>query len=205
MAGAGTKKNHKKKKAKPEKKIAASKTETRAFRQRVDNFIGRYENWIIFAGGVLVLAVLAAFRFSFYYFEGVASISLLVIAVTFLWKKHNFIFPLEFKFSEDSIWLWVGLFAFLGYVFDGAGNFIYNKPLELFCPAATKLTREVETIDTVDGAELVQVFSCVSRIDGDSAEIAWYLVDLIRIFEYIALGFVLIAIFRAFLWWKSNR
>jgi hypothetical protein len=205
MAGAGTKKNPKKKKAKPEKKIAASKTETKMFRQRLDNFIGRYENWIIFAAGALVLAVLAAFRFSFYYIEGIASITLLVIAVTFLWKKQNFIFPLEFRFSEDSVWLWVGLFTFLGYVFDDAGNFIYNKPLELFCPAATKLTRDVMTIDTVDGAELVQVFSCVSRLDGEATEIAWYLVDLIRIFEYIALGFVLIAIFRAFLWWKSNR
>src|SRR5687768_5529020 len=205
MAGAGAKKRAKKKKAKTEKQKAASKTESKAFRQRLDNFIGRYENWILFGGGILVLAVLAAIRFSFYYVEGIASVALLILAVTFLWKKHDFIFPLEFKFYEDSIWLWVGLFAFLGYVFDGAGNFIYNKPLELFCPAATKLTREVETIDTVDGAELVQVFSCVSRIDGEATEIAWYLVDLIRILEYVALGFLLIAIFRAFLWWRSNR
>lgn len=205
MAGPGAKKKAQKKQPKSEKKIAVAKTESKTLRQRLDNFIGRYENWIIFAGGVLVLAVLAAFRYSFYYFEGIASISLLIFGIAFLWKKHDFIFPLEFKFSEDSVWLWVGLFAFLGYVFDGAGNFIYNKPLELFCPVATKLTREVVTIDTVDGAELAQVFSCVSRLDGEVTEISWYLVDLLRIFEYVALGFVLIAIFRAFLWWKSKR
>jgi hypothetical protein len=204
MAGAGGRKKAKKKKA-IEKQKAPSKTESKTFRQRLDNFISRYENWVLFVGGILVLAVLAAIRFSFYYVEGIASIALLILGVTFLWKKHGFLFPLEFKFYEDSVWLWIGLFAFLGYVFDGAGNFIYNKPLELFCPAATKLTREVVSIDTIDGTELVQVFSCVSRIDGEATEIAWYLVDLIRIFEYIALGFLLIAIFRAFLWWRSNQ
>lgn len=205
MAGAGAKKIAKKKRAKIEKQKAAAEVVKKPLRQRLDNFIGRYENWILIIGGIIVLTVFAAIRFSFYYIEGVASIALLIFAIAFLWKKHDFIFPLEFKFYEDSIWIYIGLFAFFGYVFDGAGNFIYNKPLEFFCPAATKLTREVVTIDTIDGAELAQVFSCVSRIDGEAAEIAWYLVDLIRILEYIALSFVLIAGFRAFLGWKSNQ
>lgn len=207
MAEKGIKKNAKKEKAKEKlaKKDASLKTESATFRQKLDNLTARYENYILIAGGVFILAVLAVLRFSFYYVEGIASIALLIIAIAFLWRSKDIIYPIEYSLSGDSVLIWIGAFAFLGYVFDGAGNFIYNKPLGLFCSPAAKLMREVTSVDTIDGTELVQVFSCVSRIDGEATEIAWYLVDLIRIFEYIALGFVLVAVFRAFLWWKTNR
>lgn len=146
-----------------------------------------------------------ALKFSFYYVEGLASIALLIFGAIFLWKYNDAVFPLRFRFSEDSVWLYVGLFAFLGFLLDGAGNLIYNKPLELLCPAASRLTREVVSIETSDGIEFGQAFTCVSRIGGENVEIAWYLVDLMRIAEYIVIAFVLIALCRALPFWKHAK
>lgn len=103
MAGAGTKKRAKQKKAKIEKQKAASKTEKERFRQKFDNFIARFKNWILIVSGIFVLAVLAAIRFSFYYVEGVASIALLIFAFAFLWRNHDFICPLEFCLSFGEL------------------------------------------------------------------------------------------------------
>jgi len=204
MAGASEAKK-KTKNAKAARTSAAPRSRTRALRNWFDDLFERHVNVFFVAGAKLFFVAMLALKFSFYYVEGLASVALLIFGAVFLWKYHDAVFPLRFKFSEDSVWLYVGLFAFLGFIFDGAGNAFYNKPLELLCPTASRLAREVVSIETSDGTEFGQAFICVSRIGGENVEIAWYLVDMIRIAEYIVIAFVLIAVCRAILFWKHAK
>lgn len=184
---------------------AAPGSGIKALRTWFDDLFERHVNAFFIAGAILFFVAMLALKFSFYYVEGLASVALLIFGAAFLWKYNDAVFPLRFRFSEDSVWLYVGLFAFLGFLFDGAGNLVYNKPLEFLCPTASRLTREVVSMETSDGTEFGQAFTCVSRIGGENTEIAWYLVDLIRIAEYIAIAFILIAACRALLFWKHAK
>lgn len=201
MAGASKAKKDKKAKA----GSGASDSGASSWRARKDDFLERHATHMLIAAAILFFLAMIALKLAFNYIEGLASIALIVFGAGFLWFYHDMVFPLKFGFNGDSVWPFVGIFAFLGWSFDGAGNRIYNVPVELFCPPVSKLAREVVSIETSDGTELGQAFSCVSRLDGSRTEIAWYFVDLVRVVEYVAIGMVLIFAFRGVLYFRNGK
>lgn len=125
-------------------------------------------------------------------FEGIASIGILVLAIAAL-----FFFKGEVIENKYTILVFIAIFAFLGLVFDRAGNFIYNKPFEMLCPAETVLSRDVVAVENSD-EEMVnqQYFSCYSITQGKAIkELPLYQTIGIRFLEYIVIGFVLIGIY----------
>lgn len=176
-----------------------------SWRSRKDDFLERHATHMFIVAAILFFLAMMALKLAFDYVEGLASIALIVFAAAFLWIYHDVVFPLKFGFKGDSVWPFVGIFVFLGWSFDGAGNRLYNIPVEIFCPPASKLVREVVSIETSDGSELGQAFSCVSRLDGSQTEIAWYLVDLVRVVEYLAIGLALIFAFRGVLYLRNGK
>ncbi len=125
-------------------------------------------------------------------FEGIASLGILVLAIAAL-----FFFKGEIIENKYTILVFIAVFAFLGLVFDRAGNVIYNKPFEMLCPAETVLTRDVVAVENSDG-EMVnqQYFSCYSMTQGKAIkEFPVYQTIGIRFIEYIVIGVVLVGIY----------
>lgn len=152
-----------------------------------------------------VILIALAFVLIVYFtdnFEGIASIGILVLAIAAL-----FIFKGEVIESKYTILVFIAIFSFLGIVFDRAGNFIYNKPFEILCPAETVLARDVVAVENSDG-EMVnqQYFSCYSMTEGKAIkELPLYQTIGIRLFEYIAIGFVLIGIHWLILGFRTQK
>ena len=115
-----------------------------------------------------------------------------VTAVFTLWKLGDEIVP-----HRNEIIIFIIVWAFLGIIFDGAGNFIYNKPFEYLCPAETVLVRDaVQEEDYEGNTQTKQYFSCYSTSQKKVVkELSTYLTYGIRFLEYIAIGFVLLGIY----------
>ncbi len=199
-------------KAKKDKKAKAASANRDAatprsstWRVRYDNFVEQHATHMFIAAAILFFVAMIALKLAFSYVEGLASAALLIFGAVFLWFYHDMVFPLKFGLNGDSVWPYIGIFAFLGWSLDGAGNRLYNIPVGIFCPPASKLAREVVSIETSDGTELGQAFTCVSRIDGSQTEIAWYFVDLVRVAEYAVIGLVLMFAFRGVLYLRNGK
>lgn len=150
--------------------------------------------WLIFliplAGFILILWLITYLTQNY---EGVASVGLLVLLAGFLMWFGREIF--ENKFTVITV---LAIFVFLGLIFDGAGNFIYNKPIQMLCPAETFLSREVVISEDYDGNTVyTHYFSCFA----ENQEVAVkqfpvYQTFGIRLIEYILLGLSLIGLSR---------
>ena len=137
----------------------------------------------------LALVLIAYFTDNF---EGIASLGILILAIVAL-----IFFKGEVIENKYSILIFIAIFAFLGLVFDRAGNAIYNKPFEMLCPAETVLARDVVAEENHDG-EMVnqQYFSCYSMVQGKAIkELPLYQTIGIRVFEYILIGLSLVGIY----------
>ena len=149
--------------------------------------------------GVILLLVAAMIAFGLFiektvYFEGIASITFLIIGLVFCRVLRK-----ELVNSGTMAAAMIVIFAIFGMIFDGARNFIYNKPLELaFCPAETELTREVTFYENSDGEEVPQHnFACFSASRNQTVkEIPRYFSLGLRFFEYVLLGLILLGIVR---------
>lgn len=142
---------------------------------------------------IAVIAALAGIVYVSAYFEGIASILLLLLGFAVSWLRRE-----DLVHGGVLLVAMIGLFAVVGTFFDGAGNFIYNKPLELaFCPAETELVREVTTYETEEGEAYLHKFACYSASQNQTVkEIPTYFSIGLRFFEYVLLGLILFGIIR---------
>lgn len=146
---------------------------------------------------LLIILVLGLITYFTQNFEGVASIGLLVVAtVILIWFGREVI---ENKVNTIIVLV---IFTFLGLVFDGAGNFIYNKPIQMLCPAETYLNREVIISEDYEGNTTHNhVFSCFAENQEKAIKhFPLYQTGGIRFFEYIFLGTILLGFY-----WIINR
>jgi hypothetical protein len=125
-------------------------------------------------------------------FEGVASIGLLAVAIAGLWFGGR-----ETVENKYTIIVFFVIFGFLGIMFDRAGNFIYNKPFQMLCPAETVLDREVIVEEDYEGnTQHNHYFSCYSMTQGKSIKhFPIYQTVGIRFVQYIVLGFILLGFY----------
>ncbi len=151
---------------------------------------------VLLVGAILLIVAFGGLIYLAVFFEGVASILLLLFGFVILWFQGK-------NWGLDNglgFILAIIVFAILGIIFDGAGNFIYNKPLELaFCPPETELMREVSTYETEEGENYLHNFSCHTLTQGQTVkEIPLYFSIGLRFFEYILLGCLMIGIYAVF-------
>lgn len=167
------------------------------------------QNWIErkipesvrFWGGIIFIIILpAVVLYSFAHFEGVASILFLIVGFALLKETfRNLILE-----SPRNALIFVLVFTVAGTLFDGAGNFIYNKPVAAMCPAETELTREVVIVEGLsheDNDAYAQIFSCFSYRENKVVEVLskWKILG-IRFLEYLA-----ISLFFAGIYWLSSK
>ena len=126
-------------------------------------------------------------------YEGVASILFLLGGIAFYKTGQNNPFLKHYGFAIGFIIL----FGILGMVFDGAGNFIYNKPIEKLCPAENELVRDVKYVETHDGDDsILHQFSCFSFSENKIVyEIPRWKTLGIRFLEYVFLGVFLVGFY----------
>lgn len=149
--------------------------------------------WLLFLVPLLILiSILWVIMYFTQNFEGVASIGLLILGFgTIVWLGHEIV---ENKFT---ILIFIVVFSILGIIFDGAGNFIYNKPIQMLCPAETVLSREVIVSEDYEGNTAYRhVFSCYSMTQGQSVkQLPLYQTGGIRLVQYLTIGFVLLGFY----------
>ncbi|MBS1792572.1 MAG: hypothetical protein JSS81_01890 [Acidobacteria bacterium] len=161
--------------------------------------------WIPLIVGAVALSIGAIWIF-FYgigYVEGFGSLILLVLG----W--------IGFRIGNRSdgiesrgfaVALGITFFAMMGMALDQPGNFIYNRPLEwLFCPPDAELVREtIRRGLRGGGVSLTQDFACVARgTEQVVRQISGFEHFGIRFLEYVALGYLLLALSRLFTRLKS--
>lgn len=156
--------------------------------------------WLLFLIPLaFIIVILGLITYFTQNFEGVASIGLLVLLTGFLiWSGREIV---ENKFMVITV---LAIFVFLGVIFDGAGNFIYNKPIQMLCPSETYLSREVVISEDYEGNTVyTHIFSCFAENQEKAVkQFPVYQTFGIRLIEYILLGLALIGlsslIFRVF-------
>ncbi len=105
-----------------------------------------------------------------------------------------------------AVALGIGFFALMGLAIDQTGNVVYNQPLEwFFCPSGTQLERGVVVTNPVPGqTNISQDFSCVKS--GEVAhEIGIGKIILVRLGEYILIGYALLWLNRLYNRWRASR
>lgn len=165
------------------------------------------QNWIErkipesvrFWGGIMFIIILPAIvLYSFAHFEGVASILFLIVGFALLKETfRNLILE-----SPRNALIFVLVFTVTGTLFDGAGNLIYNKPVESLCPAETELVREVVIVEGLsheDNDAYAQIFSCFSVGENKTVEVVskWKILG-IRFLEYLAISLFFTGIYWVF-------
>lgn len=144
--------------------------------------------------GILILVVIGFYfvSYSTAYFEGIGSITLLILGILAVWKFGSDIVSNISPFLVFFI-VWI----FLGLMFDAAGNFIYNKPFQMLCPTETMVVRDAVYEEDHDGDwRTNQYFSCYSMTQGKAVkDLPRYVTMGIRAFEYLIIGFVLLGIY----------
>ncbi len=125
-------------------------------------------------------------------FEGFASIGILVLAFGVLIWLGQEVFD-----TKATVLTFLGVFCLLGMIFDGAGNFIYNKPIHLMCPSETSLSREIVPVEDYEGnVAYSHVFSCYAdNQEVPAKQFSVYLTIGIRAVEYLLIGSFLLGIF----------
>ena len=84
-------------------------------------------------------------------------------------------------------------FALMGMAIDQTGNFIYNKPIEIFyCSQDEYLNRGVDVTNPLPGrTDITQEFVCINKISGQKRYVDMGSVILVRFTEYIIIGYAL--------------
>jgi len=139
---------------------------------------------------MLVIAIPIAFIYLISHFEGIASIIFLVIG----WYVFGTFAKSE---KRNSLVLGgaIGFFALMGMAIDQPGNFIYNQPLALTCPAGTYYNRSVSTLNPLPGrTDFVQKFQCFDKEGKSAYSIPMGIILLTRLGEYILLGYFLLGV-----------
>lgn len=155
--------------------------------------------------GVILLVILVPSAFIYFTteYEGVASILFLIAGVAFYKTSQRKLVVEDYRFTIG----FVILFAFLGLVFDGAGNFLYNKPIENLCPPKHELVRDVKYVENYDDEDsILHQFSCFSSAENRIFyEIPRWKTLGIRFLEYIFLGSIFVVFYRVLSKLKTAR
>jgi hypothetical protein len=149
--------------------------------------------WVILIGVLLGLTVgMILLGYLTDTFEGFASIVLLALAIALLWKYGQDVIK-----NKGPMIGFILVFTFLGLIFDRAGNFIYNKPIEMLCPSQTILKRKIVAEEDYEGnTQNHHYFSCYPMERGQAVvELPLYQTVGIRFIEYIVIGFVLLGVY----------
>lgn len=160
--------------------------------------------WILIGVGAIaafILFIIGSF-YSLAHWEGFASIIFLVVGI-FVFRVFSGKPPTTSSIIRAIA---IGFFALMGATVDQTGNYIYNKPVEVFmCPAGSELNRSTITSHPLPGrTDMTQNFTCFKQ------ERAVETLDMlpilgIRFLEYMLLAYLLIGV-RWMIWkWKSNR
>lgn len=125
--------------------------------------------------------------------EGLASILFIIIGITAF--RVFFGRPVQSlaKLLKETI-VGIAIFAFFGACLDQTGNAIYNKPIGYInCPADTSLQRTtIVTNPLPDSTYFIQNFTCYARDGKPVHEVNLLSVLAVRVFEYLALGLLLV-------------
>ncbi len=164
----------------------------------IRDFFNRYRDripswlWLIFIllGILLVIALPIAFVYVISHFEGVASALFLIAG----WITFG-----SFAKTKKRNSLVLGgavlFFALMGMSIDQPGNYIYNRPLALSCPAGTTYGRTVSTRHPLpERTDFVQDFRCYNEKGNPVYTIPMGIVLLVRFGEYILLAYLLLGI-----------
>ncbi|MDQ3801910.1 MAG: hypothetical protein M3384_21005 [Acidobacteriota bacterium] len=170
------------------------------FYRKIPSFV-----WIlIIVGGVALFigAMLAGF-YALAFVEGVASVILLVCGWAAFRVGNN---SPNLESSSFGVAVIITFFALMGASLDQTGNYFYNQPMEwIFCPAESKLVREVVTRAIRGGVALSQISTCVADSGGAVLRnISGFEQFAFRFFEYVLIGYVLLGASRLYTRIKSS-
>lgn len=168
-------------------------------KDRIPSFV-----WVlIMVGGIILLigSIIGLF-FLLANVEGVASVIFLVLGILgagFFSKSP----PVKNSFG---IAIFVGFFALMGASVDQPGNYLYNKPLEIFfCPEGTSLNRSVDVLHPVPGrTDIIQDFTCYNKSNEPVKRIDMFAIIGVRFFEYVLIAYLLIFL-RNLIWRFRSR
>ncbi|MCD9188328.1 MAG: hypothetical protein LUM44_18065 [Pyrinomonadaceae bacterium] len=169
-----------------------------------ERMLDKIPEWIQ-VGGVILLVILVPAVFIYFTteYEGIASILFLIAGAAFYKTSQRKLVVEDYRFAVGFIIL----FAFLGLIFDGAGNFLYNKPIENLCPPQNELARDVKYVENYDGEDsILHQFSCFSSAENKIVyEIPRWKTLGIRFLEYIFLGAVFVVFYRVLSNLKTSK
>lgn len=148
--------------------------------------------WVILLplGLAVVIGSIIATFFGIAMIEGLASMIFLVIGYFCFRGLSN---PNGESINSFILALSIVFFALMGMSVDQPGNFIYNKPLEIFfCPPQTTLYRGVDTYNPLPGrTDIVQNFACYDADKNMLKELGMFEVIGTRFGEYVLIGYLL--------------
>jgi hypothetical protein len=141
--------------------------------------------------------------------EGFASIVMLLAALGTMKASVSYTKYQTKSESGSSFFLALGIcfFALMGVAIDQPGNYLYNKPLEIFfCPENTRLERDVEVSHPLPGrTDMTQNFYCEDKNDNAIEGISVLNVILVRFVEYVIIGYLLIFIVKLYSTFKLRK
>lgn len=167
----------------------------------------RLPSWVwilIIAGGViLAMGLIIGSFYAIATVEGVATLVLLLAgAVGFG------VMPLRKPENPGPVFRAIGLcfFALMGASVDQTGNYLFNKPVEVcFCDNGTHLSRASDVSNPLPGSTYIQQdFTCYDENAVPVKNINIFAVLGIRFFEYVIIGYLLLAL-RSGLWNYKNK
>jgi hypothetical protein len=158
--------------------------------------------WVFIGMGaiaLLLLIIIGSF-YSLAHFEGVASI-LFLIAGGLVFRVFSGTAPSNNTALRAIL---IGFFALMGATIDQTGNYLYNKPVEIWmCPDSTSLQRSTVTSHPLPGrTDMTQNFTCYKE------DVPVEMLDMlpilgIRFLEYMLLAYLLIGL--RWLVWRYKR
>ncbi|MCC6643520.1 hypothetical protein IT411_02120 [Candidatus Peregrinibacteria bacterium] len=126
--------------------------------------------------------------------EGVASI-IMIIAGFFVFRGLATDNGQNGKSSDNQLFLGlaIGFYALMGMAIDQPGNFIFNKPVEMFfCPPGTAIYRDVDVNHYLPGeTTITQNYQCFDSNGNIAKQIDMWPLIVIRFVEYVLMGYLL--------------
>jgi hypothetical protein len=98
----------------------------------------------------------------------------------------------------------ITFYALMGMAIDQTGNFIFNKPLQLFCPTQTELHRGVNVSHPLpERTDITQNFVCLDQSGKVAGRVDMLKVIGVRFVEYVIIAYVLVGIRK--IWPRKNE
>lgn len=146
-------------------------------------------------GLILFIVTIISFFMALASVEGFASVIMLLVGFGVLWASSTEYVSKNVKTKSSGLFVAFGIsfFALMGLAIDQPGNFIYNKPIEVFfCPDGTNLKRNSIVSHPLPGrTDVNQNFECYES-DESVKTIGIFDIMLVRFVEYVFIGYGLV-------------